>query len=425
MNVLVINHFAPNKGDRAVLIFILRELSRYGVESITISARNRFPWVEKETLFDNSVKFVPWGWCITNSFNDTNNTHLQTITLRVKSRFFYKVSYPMVRYMVNKQLHIGFEWLLSNRKFWGALKEADFVISTGGHHVTTLLARDAVSGQLYDLALTLLAGKELALWSQSLGPFEFSELKNWNFVRNVLLGTREIIIRDAQSKGELAKLDVPTDDIGQTYDSVFGLNDAVTSYTVPSQREAVVGIAVYRKSRSKQEHSNYIQSLATVADHVIETGHTVRFFPMELKGFGVDDRALIREVVSYTKYSDQCEIKDEDMDTLKHISEVAKCRLFIGNKTHSVIFALTVGTPVLALAYHKKTEDFMEQYGLSEFCIPDSKLSADNLVSKFEKLRVRADTVGQKEFEKSREVGEIVRRDFRDMISRFQMRHEK
>jgi len=420
MNVLVINHFAPNKGDRAILYLILRELIRNGIESITVSARNHFPWVEKENHFGHSVKFVPWGWCIPDSFNDINNTRLQAITLGIRSRFFYKVSYPAVRYMVNKGLRIGLERLLSNYKFWRALKRADVVVSTGGHHVTTLLARDAVSGQIYDLALTLLAGKEPVLWSQSLGPFEFSEPRNRDFVRNVLLGTHEIIVRDSQSKDELKKLNVPTENIRQTYDSVFGLNDVVDSYTMPSQREAVVGIAVYRKSRSKQEHVNYIQSLAAIADYATKTGHAVRFFPMELKGFSVDDRGLIREIINSAKYGNRCEIQDKDMETFEHILEVAKCRLFVGNKTHSVIFALTVGTPVLALAYHKKTEDFMEQYELSEFCIPDVELSAKSLIGTFQKLRDSADTVGQKQFEKSQEIGENVRRDFRDMLGRLQ-----
>ena len=74
---------------------------------------------------------------------------------------------------------------------------------------------------------------------------------------------------------------------------------------------------------------------------------------------------------------------------------------------------------MVALAYHKKTENFMEQYDLSEFCIPDSELNAERLISVFQKLCSSVDVVGQRQFDKSCQIGEVVRKDFRNMLSKF------
>lgn len=47
--------------------------------------------------------------------------------------------------------------------------------------------------------------------------------------------------------------------------------------------------------------------------------------------------------------------------------------------------ALAVGTPVIAIAYHKKPRGFMEQFGLREYCISDERLDGGKLVELFDR----------------------------------------
>ncbi len=62
MKVLVINQCSTNKGDRAVLFFVLRELARNGVDQITVSASNPEYWEDKPDFADVAVRVIPWGW---------------------------------------------------------------------------------------------------------------------------------------------------------------------------------------------------------------------------------------------------------------------------------------------------------------------------------------------------------------------------
>jgi len=62
MKVLVINQCSTNKGDRAVLFFVLRELARNGVNQITVSASNPEYWEDKPDFPERGVRVIPWGW---------------------------------------------------------------------------------------------------------------------------------------------------------------------------------------------------------------------------------------------------------------------------------------------------------------------------------------------------------------------------
>lgn len=142
----------------------------------------------------------------------------------------------------------------------------------------------------------------------------------------------------------------------------------------------------------------------------------MRFFPMEVKGSGGDDRLLIQQILEHVEHPEGCQIIDRDLHPLEHLIEVSKCRLFIGHKTHSVVFALTTGTPLIALAYHRKTQDFMDQFGVNRFCIPDVKLSEDDLQQKTYELLNELDTTAEQIQARAVEIGQCVRDDFQSIL---------
>ncbi|MBN1346440.1 MAG: polysaccharide pyruvyl transferase family protein [Phycisphaerae bacterium] len=417
MKVLVLNHYAHNKGDRAVLYFLTRELARCGIDRVAVSTSDPHRRAELPPFFARTAQLVPWGWTVTPPLEETL---LRRGTYYLKSRF-RPYTYPIVRGLMVNSLGGSIGRMFCNPDFRQALEASDLVLSTGGHHVTTLLARDAISGQIYDMALALMAGKPLVLWSQSIGPLCFVNPRNEVFVRRILSETSEIFVRDEHSLVELERLGIQGPTIRQTCESVIGLSDVTGGYLRPSCRAARVGIAVYStKNRSEKEHARYVQAMSDLVDHVADRGCKSRFFAMETRGASSDDRPLIREIMSRVRCRESCDVEDRDLDTMTHLSEVARCRLFVGHKTHSVIFALAVGTPVIALAYHQKTEDFMNRYGLKRFCIPDANLSAESLATAFDEAQSDVNDLGDQILEESRRLGGQVRADFHDMVRRWE-----
>jgi polysaccharide pyruvyl transferase WcaK-like protein len=274
---------------------------------------------------------------------------------------------------------------------------------------------DAATPQIFDMAAALLYEKPLLLWSQSIGSFRFKSAKSRLMVEKILSGASQIFIRDEDSAEQIKEMQVSTEHISQTRESVFGLCDIVKTRTKPSARPLIMGISVYVHTRASRlkEHDNNPGYFASLVDHAIEAGYKVRFFPMELQG---TDRHFIETVINNVNKKENCEIVEDFPGTLDHINEIAQCKMFVGHKTHSQIFSLLAATPLLAIAYHKKTEDFMAQYGLEKYCITDAQISTEKLIELFDEINNNLDFINEKQEMTGSEMCKQVREDFARMI---------
>jgi polysaccharide pyruvyl transferase WcaK-like protein len=415
MKVLVLNQYAGNKGDRAVCWFVLRELMRNGVSDIIVSTHDRSFWREEGNQGTMSARLVPWGW---DAEGWTNARGWRARWWWERQRFTRKVLFPLVRDRVRLGKGLPSLCSLGSPEFVAAVREADLLISTGGHHLTTRFGAECVVAQVYDLMIAHLAKKPLVLWSQTIGPFHFSNKKNEEAVRAVLNGAAQVWIRDITSVDVCRDLGVTNPNLRQTYESVVGLNDLVQDYVAPSDRDPVCGIAVYNaETRDNGDDHRYINAIAEIADRFVDQGLQVKFFPHEMKGAVINDRAFIQRIIKRMRRPHGVQMLDPDLDTPSHLRHVSQCRVFLGHKTHSIVFSLTVGTPLIALSYHPKTRDFMNQYELPQQCIDDKDLTPERVLETYARMRGQLDEIGRHQFETSRRFGESVRRDFRDMLA--------
>jgi len=65
---------------------------------------------------------------------------------------------------------------------------------------------------------------------------------------------------------------------------------------------------------------------------------------------------------------------------------IATCKIFIGEKLHSLVFSAAVGTPFICLEYRPKCFAFSETVGFAEYCIRTDEITADKILMKFENL---------------------------------------
>ncbi len=416
MNVLVINQCSTNKGDRAVLYFVLRELKANGIDNVTVSASNPEYWDDKPDFPNMKVQVVPWGWDISRKKSVSFWGKVFHLFCKVKlPRLIY---FPLVRNALISEkcpLYLSF---MVNKKFLKSLKQADLVISTGGHHLTTIIARHIKTPQIFDMATVLLNNKPLLLWSQSIGTFNFKSDASKPMIQKIISRAEQIFIRDEASESEIQKLEVLPKHLTKTRESVFGLYDIVKSRTAPSNRSLIMGVSVWTGNKQNQEDWNkYTDCFAKLIDHAIEKyGYEIKFFPMEMQG---SDWSCIEDIFKKVQKKENCEIVEGFPVTIDHINDIAQCRIFVGHKTHSQIFSLVAATPLLAVAYHKKTEDFMAQFGLEKYCITDTKLSVEKMINLFDMINNNLDQISTKQQETASKMSEQVRNDFQQMIKDF------
>ncbi len=413
MKVLVTNQWATNKGDRAVLYFILRELIRNGIKDITVSTSNPYYWPNAGGFPTDIVKFIPWGWPIYFGKPKALNLWFK-IAMRIKDVLFDTIAFPLVRRATLNGCCPWYLRFLSTKQYWEALDHTDIVIGTGGHRVTTLLIEDVRIPATFDMALALLKKKPIVFWSQTIGPLNFKSDKNRMLIQKILTEAWRMIIRDKGSVEELATMGISKEKISETRDSVLGLFDVVKKPVKPTKRKAILGISVYMiQKRTAKQQDLYSDALSRLANHAVENGYSVLFFPMQRPA---TDLPCIKSILRKCKYKDSCSVLEGDPETEEHIHKVAQCRLFVGHKTHSVVFALATGTPVIAIAYHQKTQDFMDQFGISQYCISDAELCGEKLLELFSMAESNLDEISQQELDCIGKEGLRVQNDFARLI---------
>jgi len=414
MKILIINQYAANLGDRAMLFFLLNELTKNGVKDITVSTHNPYYWSGFKHFEKTNIRFIPFGWSVC-SKNPKPEGIIGRILVIAKNEFYKRVCIPKVRDALLNGKSPDTVKKFTSRPYWQAVQDANLIIGMGGHRVTTLLVEDALISATYDMAVALLHKKPLVLWSQTIGPLEFKKDENRQFIKKILTDVKRIYIRDEGSEVELKNLGVPLAHVFKTRDSVFGMDDIVTDNSMPLQRGKLVGAAIYIKKRTAEQMRHYMVSWAHLVDYVTDAGYSVLFFPMGIGG--MREMPCIRGIIRRCKNKDKVSILHGHPEVPEHMNKVAQCRLFVGHKTHSVIFALTAKTPLVAIAYQKKTEDFMNQFGLGEYCITDSQLSGDKLVELFVKAEKNIDEIYQKELQWMKREAPRVRNDFAKMLT--------
>lgn len=371
MNVLVINQWSTNKGDRAVCYFLLKALADNGITDVTVSTHDPAYW-RKYPDFPEDItpKVVSTAWQILPKWGRGIGGKIWT---RINYELARRIAFPLVRRALLTNRIGGYIRFLCNRDYYQAVKRADVVISTGGHRVTTINTPDAVGPQMYDLALATLLGKPPILWSQSIGPFSFASELNRQLVKKVLDRSPAVYIRNAASADEIEKVGSSPERVIKTHESVFGLYTDDPERRKPSEREKRVGVSVYvTNKRTPQVYREYVNTMTGLVNHAIARGYKIVFFPMELRGA---DRRCIEDIVQGSQNPDACSIEGFP-PTMEHIRKVSRCQAFVGHKTHSVIFSLVSLTPLVAVSYHAKTHDFMKECGLEEYCVSDAEFGA-------------------------------------------------
>jgi polysaccharide pyruvyl transferase WcaK-like protein len=65
---------------------------------------------------------------------------------------------------------------------------------------------------------------------------------------------------------------------------------------------------------------------------------------------------------------------------------ISGCRIFIGEKLHSIIFSAATNTPFVSLAYAPEHFDFADSVGFSKYCIRTDELTAEKILTLFREL---------------------------------------
>ena len=399
MKILLACQTATNKGDRAIAEYLITALTAQGHEVILSTTRPAL-WEDYKA---EGVSVIPMGY--------------RSLYRNIKRAFAWKLARAFHRFVYDPLL---FASLLSQNgkhrfcsrvsgAFIAAVREADLVIVTGGHHITTIREKNALFQFTYDIGLVSLYARRYVLWAQTIGPLEFTSASAKSFIERIIRKADKVFIRDENSRTCLENLYGKFDNLSKTYDTVFGYGSLC--FPAVSEREKKVGIAVF--NGLKKAFHTY-DTLAQMLDFYAARDYEIEFFRMEYDDFELES---IRQITSRMKRQADVRIHPFLTTTIEHLREVASCRCFIGYKTHSVIMALATATPLIAIAYHEKTADFMKDFDLADYVIPDMELDYKKAEDCMISMEDHLESIQQKQIAVARRIAETIRKDLSDTVN--------
>ena len=248
--------------------------------------------------------------------------------------------------------------------------------------------------QLLPLILAERLGTPVVCAPQSYGPFD-GKLVPW-IVAKTLRRARLVLAREDISLAELAKLRLPAGVARRAVDSAFSLDPPGRSRADQhawrashgvGAADVLVGVTVRRCLPSGQQASLEAE-LAGFVDRIHDLpGHRVVIFPMATAADrGDDDRVASRAVAGLCRGQTRPIVMDTEADFRGVASFIAGLDYLVGNRFHSVIFALTARVPCIAIGYEHKTRGIMRDLGLDGWGLPARDLSAAAVYALFEKL---------------------------------------
>ena len=402
MKVLITCQYGTNKGDRAICEYLIQSMKSHGINDITLSTIYPDVW---KNCFDGNIRLVKFGYPVFSkpSYPKLINRIFDKIS-RIIFRLFLRKS--MIKNRMNSIANIFFSHNLIKE-----IKRSDLVIVTGGHHITSIRDENGLYSVTYDMALVSHYAKRYFLWTQTIGPLNFTDGRAKSIFESILYKAEKVYIRDDNSETFVKKtFDISQLNYSRSYDTVFGfhIDNWKNNYEC---RERIVGVSIFNGLPKAYNSFKYI---ARIIDHFALKGFQVYFYKMEYDEKETDD---IKKVLSLCQNNVQYQIIPFLNSALDHLNSMSKCQYFVGYKTHSIIMALTTCTPLIGIAYHKKAYDFMKEFGVDEYCISDEDLSEDLIDAKTVLLEKNAEMINSLLSDKIALISSEVNNDIDSILS--------
>lgn len=244
--------------------------------------------------------------------------------------------------------------------------------------------------------LSKLTGTKVAILSVGAGPIT-SPLSKF-FFKRVLNMVNYRSYRDAISSRLMESLGIKGDH------PVFP--DLVYSFQLPAPNQAtkeeqrvIVGTnpvpffdGRYWPTSDPARYNEYVKKLATFAEWLDKSQHSVLFFPTQTRAdaLTIND---IRQSMNGSGHSASM-LAGREIKTIEDlVSEISRADLIVANRYHGILISLMMNKPVLGIAYHEKSRALLAQVGQGEYVLDIANFKSEELIERFGKLEANAPAI--------------------------------
>ncbi|TCL84418.1 MULTISPECIES: polysaccharide pyruvyl transferase family protein [unclassified Rathayibacter] len=258
-----------------------------------------------------------------------------------------------------------------------ALSACDLVISSGG---TYLVDHYNFAPRVLESEIVRALGKELILWTQSMGPFARPRAAaQATRISELVAG---VYFRDQRSSDAWGRIDVGgvvgdvVSDVVFALDTLRATGPDAQGWSVGEEDAGVTAggralVSVREWGRGVDSGEMSSNAYREMMREGIRTIHDLQIEAVALSTCqGVASYAYDDSAVALDFFRGLPVIVDQDFHTPRQLlEEIAQSRLVVATRMHLAILALISRRPVIAIAYEFKTIELFESLGLGHLVI--------------------------------------------------------
>jgi len=234
------------------------------------------------------------------------------------------------------------------------LKQTKLLISGGGSLIQDITSNKSLMYYLWIIKRAVKNKAKVMLYSNGIGPIVFP--KNRKRVAEALRRVDCITLRDENSRTVLEELGISTANVTVTADPAFYLESATSIEHVldgcgikSEQKYCVISIRPWKNNDAEFE-----QKLAQICSYAQKKhGILPLFIPMQQSvDFPICDSIL--------KQADCGSVLTKDLPIEEILGIISRAEFIIGMRLHTLIYAASMGVPVVGLVYDPKVGAFMD-----------------------------------------------------------------
>jgi len=400
-------HSMRNAGDRVLLEVTLEELRANFPDSELTVAINNLRGLENCDQASYVGSFMSWFKSTEEDIERWQWRHLPMLPWWMVQSWLVALT----------GRYLNHPWPMpknrARRDLLSAYYQADLIVSCPGNFFYSGSGLGAAFLlHVYALAYGSLLGRPLYMMPQTIGPLT-RRRERW-LLGGILKQMRFVALRDNPSLAPVVALGVTAARCHVLPDSAFlfrgsgdlrpftalvarrsqELSNASTAQLSVDEElpRPYIGVTIIdwaAKNRRFARQAIYESAIAgALSSFLAHHGGTIFIFPQVTgPSYAEDDRRPASRVAGMLgAYQSQVVQINSVWSPGQLKAAYGQMDLFLGTRLHSNIFALTAGTPILAIAYQYKTHGVLEMLGLSDWVIDIEDVDEPQLAERLELL---------------------------------------
>lgn len=243
-----------------------------------------------------------------------------------------------------------------------AIKNSDGLISGGGSLLQDATGLGSIPYYLGIIKIAQWLGKPTFVYAQGIGPVRRKLFRP--LIAAVFRRCEYISVRDGESAELLRSMGILKDAVQVVPDPVMGLTlpeagseaGVMTTAAAEESTLPVVGVSVRFWNPERTELAKLAEGLASLSRRV--PVH-IRFLPFHTPGDDEASRFVMERLGNVAEHGSTVSIAAETEHPYEMLREVNRCRLLVGMRLHSLIYAASQEVPLLGISYDPKIDQFL------------------------------------------------------------------